>query len=158
MHLIKNLINYQYYNLKNRTGPRVKDQAIIFGTKLQVSIYSKTIKKKIKSTRSWGFIRRTRGSWLDPIPLKMLYRSLVRSELDNRLLTGLNNTLKQNNILEPVQKDFYKFISCKFKTSGGLWSVCWRLKFSQSYSVVHFCSQSFRTNLMHCSTVSKRCL
>jgi len=69
---------------------------------------------KNKAMRNLGFIKRTCGSFIDPIPLKILYCSLVRSHLEYRPLIWINNTSKQNSSLESVQNNFLRFISFKF--------------------------------------------
>jgi hypothetical protein len=53
---------------------------------------------------NFSFLKRTCGSFVDPIPLTILYCSLVRSHLNNNCT---NNTSKQNSTLESVQNNFY---------------------------------------------------
>jgi len=62
---------------------------------------------KNKAMLILGFIKRTCGSLSNPIPQKLLYCSLVRSDLEYCPLVWLNNTLKQNKMLESVQNNFY---------------------------------------------------
>jgi hypothetical protein len=64
--------------------------------------------------RILGFIKHTCSSFSDPIPLKLLYCSLVRSNLEYCSLVWLNNTLKQIKMLESVQNNFLRFVSFKF--------------------------------------------
>lgn len=113
-YLIKNPINFQYHisDSKIELVSDFKDLGIILDTKLNFSLHSEMIKNK--AMRNLGFIKRTCGSFSDPIPLKLLYCSLVRSHLEYCPLVWLNNTLKQNQMLESVQNNFLRFISFKF--------------------------------------------
>jgi len=69
---------------------------------------------KNKAMRNLCFIKRTCGSFIDPIPLKILYCSLIRSHLEYCPLIWINNTTKQNSSLESIQNNFLRFISFKF--------------------------------------------
>lgn len=62
---------------------------------------------KNKAIRNLGFIKCICGSFSDPIPLKLLYYSLVCSNLKYCPLVWLNNILKQNKMLEWVQNNFF---------------------------------------------------
>jgi hypothetical protein len=64
--------------------------------------------------RNLGFIKRTCSSFMDPIPLRILYCSLVRFQLEYCPLIWLNNTSKQLSTLESIQNNFLHFISFKF--------------------------------------------
>jgi len=69
---------------------------------------------KNKAFRNLGFIKLTCGSFSDPVPLKILYSSVVYSNLEYCPLIWINNTSKQNILLESVQNKFLHFISFKF--------------------------------------------
>jgi hypothetical protein len=69
---------------------------------------------KNKAFCNLGFIKRTYAGFSDPIPLKILYISLVRSNLKYCPLIWINNTSKQVLTLESVQNNFLRFISFKF--------------------------------------------
>jgi hypothetical protein len=64
--------------------------------------------------RNLGFIKRTCRSFSDPLPLKVLFYALVRSNLEYCPLIWTNNTSKQINAIELVQNNFLRFISFKF--------------------------------------------
>jgi len=69
---------------------------------------------KNKAFRNLRFIKRTCAAFSDHIPLKILYISLVRSNLEYCPLIWFNNTSKQALTLESVQNNFLRFISFKF--------------------------------------------
>lgn len=63
--------------------------------------------------RNLGLIKRTWKSFHDPLALKTLYRSLVRSNLEYCPLIWINNTIIQNDVIELVQNSFLRFIAYK---------------------------------------------
>jgi hypothetical protein len=81
-YLIKNPINYNYSISASNIElvSQFKDLGIIFDSKLNFSPHTEMIKNK--AMRNLGFIKRTCGSFIDPIPLKILYCSLVHSHLE----------------------------------------------------------------------------
>ena len=89
-----------------------KDLGIIFYRKLNFSLDTEMIKNK--AFRNLGFIKRTYAAFSDPIPLKILYFSLVRSNLKYCPLIWINSTSKQALTLESVQNNFLRLISFKF--------------------------------------------
>lgn len=89
-----------------------KDLGVIFDSKLNFSPYTEMVKNK--AMRNLGFIKRTCGSFMDPIPLKILYCSLVRSQLEYSPLIWINNTSKLISRLESIQNNCLCFISFKF--------------------------------------------
>lgn len=72
-YLIQNQTNFQYYisDYKIELVSNFKDLGVIFDSKLKFSLHSQMIKNK--AMRNLGFIKRTCGSFTDPIPLKLLY-------------------------------------------------------------------------------------
>jgi len=64
--------------------------------------------------RILGFIKRLCKDFRDTFALKILYCSLVRSNLEYCLLIWINNTSKQNDTIEAVQNNFLRFMSFKF--------------------------------------------
>ena len=75
---------------------------------------------KNKAFCNLGFIKRTCGTFSDPVFLKILYHSVVRSNLEYCPLIWINNTSKQNIMLESVQNNFLRFISFKFNINRPL--------------------------------------
>lgn len=56
--------------------------------------------------RIFGFIKRSCKHFCDPFALRMLYCSLVRSNHEYYPIIWINNTSKQNDIIESVQNHF----------------------------------------------------
>lgn len=113
-YLIKNPIKFLYTISASNIElvNQFKDLGVIFDPKLNFSLHTEMIKNK--AFRNLGFIKRACGSFSDPDALKILYCSLVRSNLEYCHLIWINNTLKQNLMLESVQNNFLRFISFKF--------------------------------------------
>ena len=63
--------------------------------------------------RILGFIKRSCKDFYDPFTLRILYSSLVRSNLQYCPLIWINNTSKQDEIIESVQNNFLRFMSFK---------------------------------------------
>jgi len=59
------------------------------------------------------FTKHTCTSFQDPFSLKILYCFLIHSNLEYCPLIWINDTVKQNNMLELVQNNFSRFISFK---------------------------------------------
>lgn len=99
--LVKNPIIFNYF----LTGQildivlNYKDFGILFDSKLNFSNHTKMIKNK--AMRTLGFINPCK-SFHDPLVLKILYRSLFRSNLEYCLLIWTNNTIKHNDSIESV--------------------------------------------------------
>jgi hypothetical protein len=113
-YLIKNPV-YSQYSISGTNIELVnqfKDLGIIFDRKLNFSLHTEMIKNK--AFRNLVFIKRTCAGFSDPIPLKILYISLVRSNLEYCPLIWINNTSKQALTLESVQNNFLHFVSFKF--------------------------------------------
>jgi hypothetical protein len=96
--LIKKPIIFNYSNSNLELVSNFKDLGIIFDSKLNFTYYTKFIKNK--AMRIHSFIKRSCKDFCDSIALKILYCSLVRSNLDYYLLIWINNTSKQNDNIE----------------------------------------------------------
>jgi len=81
-YLIKNPIKFQYYVSDSQIElvSNYKDLGIIFDTKLNFTLHSEMIRNK--AILNLGFIKRTCGTFANPLPLNILYCSLVRSNLE----------------------------------------------------------------------------
>jgi len=77
-------------------------------------------------TRTFQIHASRLASFQHPVPLKILYCSLVRSDVEYRPSlpppppTRINNTLKQNNMLESIRRNFSRFISFNIHRSLSL--------------------------------------
>jgi len=113
--LSKNIVNYNYSisNSYIELLTNFKDLGITFDSKLNFSAHTEMIKNK--AMRNLGFIKRTCGSFRDPLSLKVLFCALVRSNLEYCPLIWTNNTSKQIDAIESVQNNFLRFISFNFK-------------------------------------------
>ena len=60
--------------------------------------------------RVLGFIKRSCNDFHDPSVLKLLYCSLVRSNLEYCPLIWINNTQKQNEMIDSVQNNFLRYV------------------------------------------------
>jgi len=112
--LSKNVINYNYHisgtDIELLTN--FKNLCVIFDSKLHFSAHIEMIKNKAMC--NLGFIKRTCGSFRDPLSLNVLFCALVRSNLEYCPLIWTNNTSKQIDAIESVQNNFLRFISFKF--------------------------------------------
>ncbi|KAL4085243.1 hypothetical protein QTP88_027102 [Uroleucon formosanum] len=102
-YLTNNPVNSQY-SISGTNVEHVnqfKDLGIIFDRKLNFSLHTEMIKNK--AFRNLGFIKRTCAAFSDPIPLTILYFSLIRSNLEYCPLIWINSTSKQALTLESVQ-------------------------------------------------------
>jgi len=81
-HLIINPINFQYsiFNSKIELVPQFIYLSLIFDSKINFASLTEMIKNI--AFCNLGFIKYINGSFLDLIPLKILYCSLVRSNLE----------------------------------------------------------------------------
>lgn len=111
-HLIKNPINFQYsiFNSKIELFPQFKDLGIICTYSKLLNFSSQEL-SRIKLFVTWVLFNALVVHSMDPIPLKIIYGSLVRSDLEYCPLTWVNNTSKQN---ESVQNRFLRYVSFKF--------------------------------------------
>jgi len=111
--LIKNpiIFNYSISNSNLELVSNFKDLGIIFDFKLNFSYHTEFIKNK--EMRILGFNKRSCKDFCDPFALKILYCSLVRSNLEYCPFIWINDTSKQNYIIEAVQNNFLRFMSFK---------------------------------------------
>jgi hypothetical protein len=111
--LIKNpiIFNYSISNSNLELVSNFEDLGIIFDSKLIFSYRTEFIKNKAMCIL--GFIKRSCKNVCKPFGLKILYCSLVHSNLDYCPFIWINNTSKQNDNIEVVQNNFLRFMSIK---------------------------------------------
>jgi len=112
--LIRNpiIFNYSISNYNLELVSNFKDLEIIFDSKLNFSYHTEFIKNK--AMRILDFIKRSCEDFRDPFALKILYCSLIRSNLEYYPLILINNTSKQNDTTEAVHNNFLRFMYFKF--------------------------------------------
>ncbi|KAF0762619.1 RNA-directed DNA polymerase from mobile element jockey [Aphis craccivora] len=92
------IFNYSISNYNLELVSNFKDLEIIFDSKLNFSYHTEFIKNK--AMRILDFIKRSCEDFRDPFALKILYCSLIRSNLEYYPLILINNTSKQNDTTE----------------------------------------------------------
>jgi len=88
-----------------------KDLGILFNSKLLFNAHVSAIKNKALAV--FGMIKRNCSDFCDPVTLKCLYTSLVRSLLEYAPLIWDHNNVGQNDQLEKVQNKALRFIGHK---------------------------------------------
>jgi len=88
----------------------VKDLDINFDTKLKFKEYINKIKNK--ATSKLGFLKRSCSDF-NPQALKIIYFTLIRSQLEYATLIWSLNSLVNTHILESIQNNFLRFLSYK---------------------------------------------
>jgi hypothetical protein len=113
--LIKNpiIFNYSISNSNLKLVSNFKDHEIVYDSKLNFSYHTEFIKNKSIKQSVLVFIKRSCNDFCKPFPLKILYCSSVRSNLDYCPLIWINNMSKQNDNIEAVQNNFLQFMSSK---------------------------------------------
>lgn len=105
--LIKNpiIFNYSISKFKLELVSNFNDRGIVFDSKLNLSCHTKFIKNK--AMRIFGSIKRSCKDFYDRyFCFEILYFSLIRLNLEYCPLIWVNNTFKQNDIIESVQNNF----------------------------------------------------
>lgn len=103
--------NYQICDINLHRSSLIKDLGILFDSKLLFNAHVSTIKNKALSVL--GMIKRNCSDFRDPLALKCLYTSLVRSLLEYAPLIWNHNNIGHNDQLDKVQNKALRFICHK---------------------------------------------
>lgn len=110
----KKVNSFFNYNLNNCPAQRVSlvnDLGIFFDTKLKFIDHIHKIKNKASS--KLGFLKRCCSKFNNPLALKNIYFSLVRSQLEYAPLIWSPNSIQLTQNLESIQNSFLRFLSFK---------------------------------------------
>ncbi|KAE9529167.1 hypothetical protein AGLY_011963 [Aphis glycines] len=101
--------DYKLKNIKISRVNEINDLGVTFDSKLNFKLHTNNIIKK--SSSKLGFIKRTCKDFHDAHALKLLYFSLVRSQLEYANLIWHTNSITQNKDLSQIQNNFLRFLS-----------------------------------------------
>lgn len=110
----KKVNSFSNYNLNNCPTQRVSlinDLGIFFDTKLKFIDHIHKIKNKASS--KLGFLKRCCSKFNNPLALKNIYFSFVRSHLEYAPLAWSPNSIQLTQNLESIQNSFLRFLSFK---------------------------------------------
>ena len=110
---IKNPIiyNYSFFNLNLSRCSLIKDLGIFFDSKLFFNHHVLSIKNKALSM--FGLIKRNYSKFNDPITLKCLYTSLIRSQLEYATIIWESHNIGHSKLIEGVQNNVLRYICFK---------------------------------------------